>query len=61
MAQKRKEQIEYTLATHAVEHLTPSKAAMRLCGQMSDGTLDADDAVTALLHQYGLKRVPANS
>ncbi len=32
MTQKSKKQIEYTLATHAIERLVPSKAAIRLCG-----------------------------
>ncbi len=54
MTQKSKKQIEYTLATHAIERLVPSKAAIRLCGQMADGKLDADSAVAALLRQYGL-------
>ncbi len=54
MTQTGKQQMEYTLATHAIEHLVPSKAAMRLCGQMSNGKLDANSAVAALLRQYGL-------
>lgn len=60
MTQKSKEQIEYTLATHAVERLVPSKAAIRLCGQMADGKLDANAAVAALLRQYGITRAHGN-
>lgn len=60
MTQKSKQQIEYTLATHAVEHLVPSKATILLCEQMSDGKLDANAAITALLRQYGLTRVSGN-
>lgn len=54
MTQKAKKQIEYTLATNAIEHLTPSKRAIQLCNQMSEGKLDADSAVISLLRQYGL-------
>lgn len=57
MTQRTKKQIEYILATHAVERLVPSKEAIRLCGQMSGGKLDADGAVKVLLRQYGLAQV----
>lgn len=50
----QKAQIKYTLATHAIEHLVPSKAAIDLCGKMADGKLNANEAVAALLRQYGL-------
>lgn len=60
MTAKNKKQLEYIMATHAVERLIPSKAALRLCGQMSDGKLNANDAVEALLHQYGLMRVSSD-
>lgn len=60
MTQKSKKQIEYTVATHAVERLKPSKAAVRLCEQLSDGTISVDAAVDALLRLYGLKQVAAN-
>lgn len=60
MTQKSKKQIEYTLATHAVERLTPSKEAIRLCELISDGKMSADRAVDTLLSQYGLKRVSGN-
>ena len=54
MRQRAKRQIEYTLATNAIEHLTPSKKAIQLCNQMSEGKLDADSAILSLLRQYGL-------
>lgn len=54
MTQKARKQMEYTLATNAIERLTPSQKAIRLCKQMSEGKLDADDAVASLLSQYGL-------
>ena len=60
MTQKSKKQIEYTLSTHAIERLTPSREAIRLCEQLSDGKINAEQAVDLLLRQYGLKRVARN-
>lgn len=60
MTQKSKKQLEYIASTHAVEHLTPSQDAMRLCEQLSDGKISADAAVDTLLRLYGLKRVNSN-
>ncbi len=60
MTQKTKQQIEYTLATHAIEKLTPSKEALRLCEQVSVGSMNADAAVALILKQRGLTRVRAN-
>ncbi len=56
MTKRSQQQINYTLATHAIEKLTPSKNALRLCEQMTDGRMNADAAVTAILRQYGLKK-----
>ena len=53
--QSPKKRIEYTLATHAIEKLTPSKEAIHLCEQMADGKLNADAAVSFILNRYGLK------
>ena len=60
MTQKSKKQMEYTVCTYAVEHLTPSQDAMRLCEQISNGTISADAAVEKLLQLYDLKRVSSN-
>lgn len=60
MTKKCREQLDYTLATHAIEKLSPSQAALRLCEKISEGTIAADDAVSAILKQYGLKQVRAN-
>ena len=54
MTHKAKKQLEYTLATNAIERLSPSQKAIQLCKQMSEGKLDADSAVVSLLSQYGL-------
>lgn len=60
MTRQGKQQIEYTLATHAIEKLIPSKEALRLCEQMSNGSMNADAAVSSILERYGLVRVGAN-
>ena len=57
MTQKSKKQIEYTLTTHAIEKLTPSRKALDLCEQMAAGKISADSAVAALLKQRGLEAV----
>ena len=57
MTQKCKEHLDYTLATLAIEHLAPSREAVRLCTQVSEGKMDADAAVLAILRQHGLKKV----
>ena len=59
MTKKAQEDLEYTLATHAIEKLVPSKEARHLCEQMSEGAVSANDAVEAILRQYGVKRVQA--
>lgn len=60
MTRQGKQQIEYTLATHAIEKLVPSKDALRLCEQMADGAVTADAAVSSILERYGLTTVSAN-
>lgn len=52
MTNKSKEHLEYTLATLAIEHLTPRNKTLRLCTQVSEGTMDADTAVMAVLRQH---------
>lgn len=61
MTQKSRKQLEYVASTHAVERLTPSQDAMRLCEQLSDGKINADSAVETLLRLYGLKQVSSNA
>ena len=52
MTAKSKGHLDYTLATLAIEHLTPNNVALRLCTQVSDGTMNADMAVMAVLRQH---------
>ena len=60
MTRKSKRQLEYTIATHVIERLTPSRDALHLCEQVSDGEITADTAVEMLLQFYRLKRVETN-
>ena len=57
MTKRGQQQIQYTLSTHAIEKLRPSQTALHLCQRLSQGQLDADAAVTAILKQHSLKRV----
>ena len=52
MTEKSKEHLDYTLATLAIEHLTPSNGTFQLCTQVSEGTMNADTAVMAVLCQH---------
>ena len=52
--------MEYTLATQAIEKLTPSQQAIDLCKQMGAGKISADAAVSLLLQQFSLDQVRAN-
>lgn len=60
MTRNAQQQIRYTLATHTIEHMTPSQSAIRLCEQLSDGSISADAAVAATLQRYGLKKANAH-
>lgn len=60
MTQKSKRHLEYTVSTHAVEHLIPSRDAIDLCEQVSDGKISANAAVEKLLQIYGLSRGRSN-
>ena len=60
MTKRSQQQINYTLATHAIEKLMPSKMALRLCEQVTNGKMNADTAVTAILQQYGLRKASIN-
>lgn len=47
--------VEYTLATHAVERMMPSRNAVRLCKQVASGRISADHAVEQIKLKYGVK------
>ena len=52
--------LEYTLATQAIEKLRPSQKAIDLCEQVGTGEISADTAVSILLKHYALDQVRAN-
>jgi len=52
--QKGKDYLNYVLTTLAIENLVPSHEAIYLCTQMSEGKINADTAVQALLRQFGI-------
>ena len=60
LMEERKKYLKYAVATHTIEKLFPSEDALRLCEQVSDGVLDANDAIESILKKYDLKRVPAH-
>ena len=60
MTKKAEKQVAYTLSTHAVENLKPSRDAVRLCRQMADGKLGADEAVAIMLRKHGVEKRAAD-
>ncbi|HIR57244.1 MAG TPA: antitoxin VbhA family protein [Candidatus Gallacutalibacter pullicola] len=56
MTQKNRKQIEYAVSTQALEKLIPSKEALRLCEQISDGEISANDAVSFILKQHSFQK-----
>ena len=60
MTQKSKKHLDYTVCTYAVEQLVPSRDAMQLCEQISDGIISADVAVEKILQLYDLKQGNSN-
>lgn len=60
MSGREKQRMEYVLNTHAIERLTPSEKAIGLCRKVTNGAMSADSAVSALLKEYGVKRMRAH-
>ena len=56
MAPVYQKNIQYTLASHAVERLRPSDDAIDLMQKMSEVKISADDAVNQLLKKYGVSQ-----
>ncbi len=57
MTKNGQQQIDYALATLAVEGDIPSEYAVQLCEQVTNGSLTADEAVSEILQKHGLKKV----
>lgn len=55
MTPKGKESLKYTLATLAIEKVTPSRKAIRLCEEITEGRISADNAVEQIKRYYGIE------
>ena len=60
MTMEASKQIEYSLSTLAIEQLHPSKEAILLCEQMSDGEISTDAAVAQIINKYISRRMKKN-
>lgn len=60
MTREASKQIEYSLSTLAIEKLSPSREAMKLCEQMSDGEISTEAAVAAIINRYSSRRMKHN-
>ena len=56
MKKSSQKAVKYMLATHAVEHIKPSREAVRLCKQVASGNISADYAVAQIMRNYGIRR-----
>lgn len=54
--QESSQNLKYTIATQAIDRVTPSKDALSLCKKLSAGKISANDAVDAIKEKYGLTR-----
>lgn len=54
MTKKTKKNIGYTLSTFAVEGLKPSKEAVKLYVEMSDGKRSLADTLRMIEHNHGV-------
>lgn len=56
MKREIKKNIEYTIATLAVEKLVPSREALELCKENAEGTITLDNAIAELKSRYKADR-----
>jgi hypothetical protein len=54
VGKKETDLLAYTLATHTIERLTPSREAMHCCKRIIQGELTGDEAVQEVLKQHGV-------
>ncbi len=57
MTQKARSAVRYTVGTHAVEKMTPSPRAIRLCEKIADGHISANHAIEEIKRSFGLETV----
>ena len=60
MTREASKQIEYSLSTLAIERLSPSQEALKLCEQMSDGKISTEAAVASIIKLYSKRRMKQN-
>lgn len=60
MTKKAQANIQYMLATHAAEYMTPSREAISLCEKIAEGRISGDFAVEQIKRRYGLESRRAN-
>lgn len=56
MTNQAKKNLEYTLSTHAIEGLYPSKEAFALCRATSEKRMTVDEAAAQLKAMYLAKK-----
>jgi len=54
MTNRTKENVKYSIDTHAIEKLIPSQEAIRICKRVAEGRISGDKAVKQIKRNYGL-------
>lgn len=52
MTKKAERNLKYTLATHAAEHMMPSRKAISLCEKIANGQISGDMAAEEIKRYY---------
>lgn len=55
MTRKAKDNVNYTVATHAAEHMPLSSETITLCERIADGHITGDAAVAEILRRHGVE------
>lgn len=61
MPKRTAESVKYSVSTHAIEKLAPSREAIRICEKVADGRLSGDKAVEQIKRNYGLESRKINA
>lgn len=56
MTKEIQKNIDYTIATFAVEKLVPSREAIELCRKNAEGTITLDNAIDRIKNKYKVAR-----
>lgn len=57
MTKEIQKNINYTLATFAVEKLVPSREAIELCRRNAEGKITLDNAINEIKRKYKTARI----